>query len=79
MKCQICRDNIVSPNNSNEKKHRKELPKMEDITTIVKLLSHMVAEDQELFVKFLRKLCAEQDTQDKKEPVSSAHPTDENT
>jgi hypothetical protein len=52
---------------------------MDDITTIVKVFSNMMVEDQDLFVKFLRRLCAEQDTQDKKEPASSAHPTDENT
>ena len=52
---------------------------MDDIKTIVKIFSNMMVEDQDLFVKFLLMVCAEQVIQDKKEAASSAHPTAENT
>ena len=48
-------------------------------TDDIKILTKLLCKDEDLFVDFLRKLCAEKDAQDKKESVSIAHPTDENT
>lgn len=73
LKCQICRDNIVSPNNSNEK-NRKELPEMDYMTKIVKILDGLSPENQKLFIEFVDALEI-QDIQYIKELLLSAHPT----
>lgn len=62
--------------NSVEKKS-KGITNMD--TDDIKILTKLLCKDEDLFVDFLRKLCAEKDAQDKKESVSIAHPTDENT
>ena len=61
------------------KTNGKENNKMDDASMIMQVFGKLLVEDQELFVKFLRELCAQQDIEDKKELASSAHPTGENT
>lgn len=76
MICHGCRITISPEANSNENTS-KGIKEMD--TNVIKMLTKLTCEDKDLFIEYLRRLCAEQDTQDKKEPASSAHPTAENT
>ena len=67
------------PSEKRRLKNGKENNKMDDASMIMQVFGKLLVEDQELFIKFLRELCARQDIEDKKEPASYAHPTGENT
>ena len=48
-------------------------------TDDIKILATLLCKNEKLFIDFLRKVCTDQDIQEKKKSDPLTHPTDENT